>query len=240
MKQSETLRSSGRGQLGCEHAEVRVERIRSQVARLRDGRLETSADDLELGIGLRVVHDGSFGFAATVELTADAAAASRRPGRRDGAGDGAGGDRARRARRRAFARRDAVDLVLPHRPGRGRRWRTRSPCSRTGAAGSSHASGVDHATAYVLAVVEDKHFADLSGTVTTQRRVRLHPVVEATAVDREEAGFETMRSLAPPVGRGWEYLLGDGWDWDEELARIPEYLAEKLHAPTVVPGPTTL
>ena len=61
--------------LGCEHAEMRVERIRSQVARLRDGRLETSADDHELGLGLRVVHDGAFGFAATVELTADAAAA---------------------------------------------------------------------------------------------------------------------------------------------------------------------
>ena len=61
--------------LGCEHAEVRIERIRSQVVRLRDARLETSADNLELGIGLRVVHEGSFGFAATVELAADAAAA---------------------------------------------------------------------------------------------------------------------------------------------------------------------
>src|ERR1035438_3575571 len=61
--------------LGCEHAEARIERIRSQVRSLRDGRLETSADDLELGVGLRVVHEGSFGFAATVELDADAAAA---------------------------------------------------------------------------------------------------------------------------------------------------------------------
>ena len=61
--------------LGCEHAEARIERIRSQVVSLRDGRLETSADDLELGVGLRVVHEGSFGFAATVELDADAAAA---------------------------------------------------------------------------------------------------------------------------------------------------------------------
>ena len=42
-------------------------------------------------------------------------------------------------------------------------------------------------TAYVLAVVEDKHYADLSGTVTSQKRVRVHPVVEATAVDAEAA-----------------------------------------------------
>ena len=61
--------------LGCENAEVRIERIRSQVVRLRDGHLETSADDLELGMGIRVVHEGSFGFAATVELDSAAAAA---------------------------------------------------------------------------------------------------------------------------------------------------------------------
>ena len=97
-------------------------------------------------------------------------------------------------------------------------------------------AGVDHVTANVLAVVEDKHYADLAGTVTTQRRVRVHPVVEAVAVNAAAGGFESMRSLAPPAGRGWEYLLGEGWDWDDELARIPDYLAEKLHAPSVTPG----
>ena len=30
-----------------------------------------------------------------------------------------------------------------------------------------------------------------------------------------------MRTIAPPVGRGWEYLTGTGWDWDAELAEIP-------------------
>ena len=54
--------------LGCSHAEVRVERIRSQFVALRDGHVETTVDDTELGIGLHVVRDGSFGFAATVEL----------------------------------------------------------------------------------------------------------------------------------------------------------------------------
>jgi TldD protein len=52
-----------------------------------------------------------------------------------------------------------------------------------------------------------------------------------------------MRSLAPPVGRGWEYLTGGvggpgrgGWDWDDELSRLPELLAEKLAAPSVEAG----
>jgi TldD protein len=68
--------------------------------------------------------------------------------------------------------------------------------------------------------------------------VRLLTQLEALAV--AESGFETMRTLAPPVGRGWEWLTGpstgDGWDWDGELERIPELLAEKLAAPSVEAG----
>src|SRR5205823_13075686 len=48
--------------------------------------------------------------------------------------------------------------------------------------------------------------------------------------------FETMRTLAGPAGRGWEYLTGEGWDWDAELARMPELLAEKVKAPSVEAG----
>ena len=44
-----------------------------------------------------------------------------------------------------------------------------------------------------------------------------------------------MRTIAPPVGRGWEFLTG-GYDWDAELAQLPEYLAEKSQAPSVEPG----
>jgi TldD protein len=49
-----------------------------------------------------------------------------------------------------------------------------------------------------------------------------------------------MRTVAPPTARGWEYLTGTGWDWDGELAQLPEWLAEKAKAPGVAPGPTDL
>jgi TldD protein len=45
-----------------------------------------------------------------------------------------------------------------------------------------------------------------------------------------------MRTLAPPVGRGWEYLEGDGWDWETELAALPGLLREKLASPSVTAG----
>ncbi|GAA0671426.1 hypothetical protein GCM10009535_58930 [Streptomyces thermocarboxydovorans] len=94
----------------------------------------------------------------------------------------------------------------------------------------------DAVDASLLTVHENKFYADTAGTVTTQQRVRLHPVFTAVSVDESSGEFESMRTLAPPVGRGWEYLRGTGWDWDDELARIPELLAEKMRAPSVEPG----
>ena len=51
-----------------------------------------------------------------------------------------------------------------------------------------------------------------------------------------------MRTLAPPMGRGWEVLSGDDvWDWtDRSWPQLPMLLAEKTKAPSVIAGPTDL
>jgi TldD protein len=98
------------------------------------------------------------------------------------------------------------------------------------------AGEVDHASARVIAVREDKFYADTAGTVTTQRVVWLHPMVTAVRVDRSRGRFAALRTVAPPVARGWEYLTGTGWDWPAELAAIPGDLAELAAAPPVRPG----
>src|SRR4029078_7767815 len=56
--------------LGCEHADLRVERIRTQVISLRDARPESCSEAEDLGVCVRVVHQGTWGFAAGVVLTA--------------------------------------------------------------------------------------------------------------------------------------------------------------------------
>jgi len=220
--------------LGASEASVRVEEIRSQLLSLRDGVLETTIDDTEIGVGVRVVHQGSVGFAATVDLRADAAAHVT-----EQAFD--------TARLVAPARSGAFELVGE--PGHGRvDWSSPFRIDPTTVpmvekiellADWSRrllaASGVSHVSARVLAVTEYKHYADTAGTIATQRRVRIHPQFELVAIG-EDGDFETMRTIAPPVGRGWEYLLGEGWDWESELARMPELLAEKLRSPSVDPG----
>ncbi|GAA3108872.1 hypothetical protein GCM10020254_63550 [Streptomyces goshikiensis] len=98
------------------------------------------------------------------------------------------------------------------------------------------ADGVAHVDASLLAVHENKFYADTAGTVTTQQRVRIHPQLTAVAVDATTGGFDSMRTIAPPAGRGWEYLTGTGWDWNAELEQIPGLLAEKMRAPSVEAG----
>ena len=219
---------------GATHAAVRVERVRTQVVVLRDGRLETAIDDTEVGTGVQLVHSGSFGFAGSVFVGAAAAA-----GLVDQAVDAARVSAPARGQRFELAdepphgrvewsspfRRDPIEVPLAEKVDVLATWTERL----------MGAAGIDHVTAYVMAVAEDKYFADLSGTVALQRRVRLHPQLEALSVT-DEGDFEEMRTLAPPVGRGWEYVDGEGWDFEGELARLPELLAEKLRAPSVEAG----
>jgi len=180
------------------------------------------------------VVDGSMGFAATVatgpaqaaELVTRAVAAARTVA-------GAGGGRIELAEEpphgsvnwtSSFSV-DPVDVPLADKVALLADWSGRLLA----------ADPVDHVTAQVLAVTEDTYYADLAGTEATQRRVRVHPVVEALALDADN-GFETMRTVAPPAGRGWEYLQGDGWDWDGELASLPGLLGDKVRAPSVEAG----
>jgi TldD protein len=100
---------------------------------------------------------------------------------------------------------------------------------------TAHAA-VDHAAAGLRQVQENKFYADLAGTRTTQQRIRMQPSFEAMGTHRATGVFDSMASTAPPVGRGWEFMDGRLHDWDAELAEVPELLAEKLAAPSVEAG----
>ena len=101
------------------------------------------------------------------------------------------------------------------------------------------ADGVEHVQSGVMLAKDQKFYADLSGTSTIQQRVRVHPTLTAVAVDRSTGAFETMRTLAAPAARGWEYLTGDLVDWAGELAEIPELLRRRSRRPRCRPGAMT-
>ncbi|MFI9260765.1 TldD/PmbA family protein [Streptomyces sioyaensis] len=226
--------------LGADHADFRLERIRSAAWRLRDARTSGTSDTTDLGYAVRVVHGGAWGFASGVDLTMDAAARV--------AAQAVAMAKLSAKVIRAAGSDERVELAAePAHPDRT--WISSydinpfdvPDAEKTGlladwSARLLAAEGVSHADASLLTVQENKFYADTAGTSTTQQRVRLHPQLTAVAVDPVSGDFDSMRTLAPPVGRGWEYLTGDHYDWDEELARIPEHLAEKMRAPGVEAG----
>jgi TldD protein len=221
--------------LGCEHADIRVERIRTQTISLRDARPEASIDGEDLGLAVRVVHEGTWGFAAGVVLTAaeavrlaeEAVAVAK-------VSASINTDRVELAPEPVYP--DAVFVsaydVDPFDVPDTEKAGLLTELSEQLLA----ADGVEHVQSRCMHVKEQKYYADTAGTRTRQQRVRISPEFTALTVDRATGSFESMRTLAPPAGRGWEYLTGTGWDWRAELAEIPELLREKTKAPSVTAG----
>ena len=222
-------------ELGAEHADLRIERLRSQNIALRDGRLQSANDGEHLGFGIRVVHEGSWGFAAGVDLTPDEAArAAEQAVAVARVSAPMNYERVELAEEPVHSdvtwcspyTINPFDVPKTDKIGLLSDWSERLLAS----------DGVDHVDAALRQSWENKFYADLAGTTTTQQRIRLEPEITALAVDAANGTFESMRTCAPPAGRGWEYLTGGLWDWDGELAQIPDWLAEKVKAPSVEPG----
>ena len=222
-------------ELGAEHADLRVERVRDQGISLRDARLDGSSDREDVGLAVRVVHDGTWGFASDVVLTPEAAE--------------------RLAERAVEVARVSRPLstervVLAPEPAHGDvTWVSSYEVDPFTVPDGDKVSLladwsskllaydiVAHAEASAHMVLENKFYADLAGTTTTQQRVRVNVQLEAVGVDKESGRFDTMRTLAPPVGRGWEHVTGTTYDWATELDELADHLAEKLRAPSVEAG----
>ncbi|WP_125777356.1 TldD/PmbA family protein [Antribacter gilvus] len=222
--------------LGAEYAAFRLERIREQHVSLRDARLEGSRDGEVLGLSVRVLHEGTWGFAAGVELTLDAAARLAEQAVA----------LARTARPLARVRVELADEPA-YADATWVSAYAQDPFAVPDAdkvallAGYSERvlaqEGVSHVDAWLGQVLECTYYADTAGTSTTQQRVRVNPGLEAVAV-AGSGEFETMRTLAAPAGRGWEYVTGEDGvvDWDAELDALGPLLAERLAAPSMEAG----
>jgi TldD protein len=221
--------------LGVSHADFRLERIRVAGLGLRDGRLDSSSDSEDLGLAVRVVHDGAWGFASGIERTAQGAARLAEQA-------------VATAKLSRVLIKEPVELA-PEPVHANATWISSYEINPFDVAEADRialltefseqlmsADGVDHVDASLLQVLENKFYADTAGTSTTQQRVRIHPHFTAVQVDLAHGGFSSMRTLAPPAGRGWEYLTGTGWDFAAEIAQLPELLAEHVKAPSVEAG----
>lgn len=225
---------------GASYADLRIHRISTEIILLRDGELETAVLSRDIGLAVRVIVAGTWGFASHAELSPEAAVRTARHA-------------VQVATLLAALNTEQVRLA-PEPVYADAMWASDYEIDPFGVPASEKisvledhsrrlldADGVDHVSATLNAAKEQIFYADTFGSSITQQRVRLQPQLDAVTVNAKAGNFESMRTLAPPAARGWELVAGDDiWNWSAELAELPDLLYEKVHAPSVVPGPTDL
>jgi TldD protein len=219
---------------GAEHADVRISRQRSRRASARDARPLGVLSDSVTGLGVRVLVDGVWGFAAGDRITPSAAVEVARSA-------------VAMAVMAAPAARERVTLA-PEPAHVAQMWASPVQIDPFEVPDAEVLATLEHRSAQLLAsphvhrvdarmhaARDITYYADTAGTDTLQQRTRVEGGL--TAFHVTESRFDDMSTCAPPAARGWEYLAGDGtWDWDDELARLPDWLAEKSVAPSITPG----
>ena len=217
------------------HADFRFERVRYQQIAVRDGHLQGAGETEDVGFAVRVILNGAWGFASGVVLTLESAVHITESAVRVAqVAANMTSEPVALAPEPVYDdvewvsgyETDPLTVPLSEKVGLFSDWTGRL-------LGSTE---VAHSSATLQQVVENKFYTDLAGTTTTQQRVRIQPEVEVFGVDEASSRFDSMRTIAPPVGRGWEYVVGAGYDWASDLNALPGLLSEKLAAPSVHAG----
>jgi TldD protein len=219
---------------GASYADVRVSRNRSQSVTTREQQITGLADNETMGMGIRVIAGGSWGFVATNLLTRDEVASAARQA-------------VAQARANAVAQLRPVELA-PAEVHRDGQWGSpvgidpfeiaiEDKVSLLFAANQAalDVRGARFVNASFSFLREDKFFANSEGTVTNQTIYRTTPNVSVTAVAEDGSDFQSRASTdIAPRGLGWEHVLDS--DLIGNAPRWAEEAVEKLSARSVEPG----
>ena len=216
---------------GASYADFRLCRYQTEYLEVREHRLEQSATGISAGFSVRVLLDGTWGYASSPLATED---------------------EVRRTTQRALEVAKASQplqsrkFVLEDIPPYSDRWDmpmkadpflvpTDEKIAHLLAINeAAMKAGADYATMSFAFVREEKCFASSTGSRITQSRVRSMPDGEVTVIDKTTGKFATRATLAPPRGSGYDYILG--YDFVGEATKAAHQAREKLQAKPVVAG----
>jgi TldD protein len=238
-------------QAGASYCDVRIGRYLNQYVTTRDLNVEGVTNTESSGIGVRVIANGAYGFAATNQMTPDAVANAARQAV---------------AIAKANAKLQTQPVELAPVKGVGevawatpikRDWRTVPVKEKADMLIAANKAGLDAGASFMTAnlfqVNQQKYFASTDGSYIDQDIHRLWAPITATAVDKATGKFRSRAGLAPPVGMGYEYfdvrpehkiraaggvttLYNGGYDIVEEAANAGRQARQKLTAKSVDPG----
>jgi TldD protein len=233
---------------GATYTDVRIGRYLNQFLFTREKRVQNIANTESFGVGIRVIANGSWGFAATNDVTPDGVARTA-------------------ARAVAVAKANAKIITEPvqlaPQQGYGEvSWKT--PIVKSvfevplqekidllmQVNGLALSGGANFINSAMLAINEQKYFASTDGSYIDQDIHRIYPTFTVTKIDKASGKFQTRRSLSSPMGMGYEYLTPtpeskvsgivtrykDRYDMLEDVRNATADVTQKITAKSVEPG----
>ncbi|TFB31375.1 TldD/PmbA family protein [Pedobacter alluvionis] len=234
---------------GATYADVRIGRYLNQVVATRETRVENISNSESYGLGVRVIANGSWGFAATnnmddtsIAKAAEAAVAIAKGNSK------LMEEPVQLAAQKGYGEvnwktpveinafevpvADKVDLLL----------KVNSEAMKGGA---------KYISSNLFMINEQKYFASTDGSYIDQDIHRIWPTFTLTKTDAASGKFETRNALSAPMGMGFEYLkpkeeekIKGGpvtmykkrYDILEDVREAAVHVDEKLKAKPITPG----
>ncbi len=233
---------------GATYTDVRIGRYLNQFVATRELKVQGIANTESFGVGIRVLANGCWGFAATNKVTKeDIAKAAEKAVAVAKANAKIQGEAVQLAPQKGYGEvswktpivknafdvpvKEKVDLLMA-------------------VNAAAMQAGASFINSVVFSVNEQKYFASTDGSYIDQDVHRIYPTFGVTKIDKASGKFETRRSLSAPMGMGYEYLSASPegkikgivtrynktYDMLEDAKVAVADVDQKLKAKSVLPG----
>ncbi|MFH6603628.1 TldD/PmbA family protein [Maribacter algicola] len=236
--------------MGATYADARIGRYLNQYVFTREDKVQNVVNTESFGIGIRVIANGTWGFASTNSVTEDGIKKATEQAV---------------AIAKANSKFQKEPVKLAPVIGQGEvSWKTAVkkdfkdvPVSEKvdlllRANSAALQNGANFVNSALFMVNEQKYFASTDGSYIDQDIHRIWPTFGVTAVDQGAGKFKTRQAMSAPMGMGYEYMDGldseklDGaaglklyrnsYDMVEDATIAAQQAKEMLNAKSVDPG----
>jgi len=192
--------------LGASYADARIGRYLNQYVFTREDKVQNVVNTESFGIGVRVIANGTWGFASTNNVSPDGIKKATEQAV---------------AIAKANSKIQKEDVVLAPVKSHGEvSWKTPivkdfkdvPVAEKVDLLLSANKAAMDNGANFVnsalFMVNEQKYFASTDGSYIDQDVHRIWPTFGVTAIDRSAGKFKSRQALSAPMGLGYEYMDG--------------------------------
>ncbi len=218
--------------LGASYADIRINRYRLEAVSTRERQIQNVSSGQNFGFGVRVLINGTWGFAASPIVTSDEVQRVTK-------------EAVEIARANSLFQKRKIELVPA--PKVVASWKSsfeKDPFDvpiddkiafllKLNEAAMA-VKGVSFINSSMAWVNEQKFLATSDGSRIEQYFIRGNPSFNVTAVDRASGDFQSRASLREGQAIGYEYI--EKQDWIADATKAAEEAVMKIKAKTVEPG----